>query len=173
MDNDGRIYRMRLRPYRTINNVIDGIVITLEDITELKQLLEKAERLATVAKDSNDAITLLDLEGKIIAWNRGAEKLYGFSEAEALTMNITEMVPPAKRREALMLTRSMDDPLPEEPLVTERLKKNGDTVQVWLTATRLLDAQKRPAFIATTERDLSKINKEALQNLTGGEHGKG
>ncbi|MCJ7509056.1 MAG: PAS domain S-box protein, partial [candidate division Zixibacteria bacterium] len=59
----------------------NGIVT---DITERKQAEEHMRRLATVVRDSNDAVTIQDFEGKIITWNRGAEKMYGWSEEEAL-----------------------------------------------------------------------------------------
>ena len=40
---------------------------------------ERFRRMATVIQDSNDAITIQDLEGRILAWNRGAEIIYGYS----------------------------------------------------------------------------------------------
>ncbi|HCE46025.1 MAG TPA: hypothetical protein DET40_20970 [Lentisphaeria bacterium] len=54
-------------------------------------------RLAIVLRDSHDAITVQDLHGKITAWNRGAEKMYGFTEVEALEMNVAQITPPDKK----------------------------------------------------------------------------
>jgi two-component system CheB/CheR fusion protein len=117
-----------------------------------------------MVRDANDAITLQDDRGNIIAWNRGAVKLYGYSEAEALRLNIKDLTPPQSRAKM--------KGLPETPaeggadsFVTERLAKNGAIIRVWLTATQLVDDRGKPTFIATTERDLSKLNKEALENL--------
>ena len=59
-------------------------------------------RLAVVIRDSNDAITVLDLQGDILSWNRGAEKMYGYSEADALKMNITQIIPADKKTEAMV-----------------------------------------------------------------------
>ena len=53
---------------------------------ERKNEETKIRRLATVVRDSNDAITVQDFEGQIIVWNRGAELMYGYSEEEALQM---------------------------------------------------------------------------------------
>lgn len=156
-DNDGKIFLMKVRPYRTMNNVIDGVIITFEDITELRVLLESAKRLATVVEDSNDAITLQDLEGNIIAWNKGAERLYGFSESEALKMNIKDITSNEKQIDIKSLTNSTKEDNVES-LVTERINKSGETVQVWLTITKILDDMGNPKYIATTERDMSKIN---------------
>ena len=65
---------MRIMPYNTLENVIIGAVITFIDITEMrrmKKILKDSEsmrRLALVVHDSNDAITLQDLMGHILAW---------------------------------------------------------------------------------------------------------
>lgn len=58
-------------------------------------------RLAVILNDSNDAITVQDLYGKILAWNHGAEKMYGYSGEEALTMHMSQIVPLEKHSEAL------------------------------------------------------------------------
>jgi len=73
---DGRCYVMRVRPYRTVANVIDGVVITFQDVTAFKQA-EEVRLLAAVMRDSNDAITLQDSHGAIVTWNHGAERMYG------------------------------------------------------------------------------------------------
>jgi len=100
---DGAWFVLRIRPYRTLDNVIEGAVITFSDINELKRMeaaLEQANRLARLAvvvRDAFDAITVQDLEGLTLAWNPAAERLYGWSEAQALQMNVAERIPPAAR----------------------------------------------------------------------------
>ena len=96
---DGRWYTMRILPYRTLDNMIEGAVITFVDITEMHQsqeALRKANeglRLAVVVRDASDAITVQDLEGRTIAWNPGAARLYGWSEPEALVLNVSDRIP--------------------------------------------------------------------------------
>jgi len=106
-DASGNYYRMRVRPYRTLNNVIDGVVITFDDITALIHL-NREKRLAAIVRDSNDAITLLDLEGNIKAWNHGAEIIYGYTETEALKMNIFDIVPQEQKDETQALITGPD-----------------------------------------------------------------
>ena len=105
---DGAWYSMNISPYRTLENVIDGVVITFVDITRIKVGESSIRRLATVVMDSNDAITVYDLEGNISAWNKGAKKMYGYSEAEALKMNIRDIVPDDKKAEALDFVRQYE-----------------------------------------------------------------
>ncbi|MFA6010866.1 MAG: CheR family methyltransferase [Desulfobacteraceae bacterium] len=96
---EGGWYTLRIQPYRTIDNVIEGAVITFVDITQMKKTqasLRKANnliRMAVVVRDSHDAIILQDLEGRIMAWNPAAVWIYGWSEAEALERNIRELIP--------------------------------------------------------------------------------
>jgi len=64
--------------------------VNARDITEVKQVEKIRNYLATVVKQSNDAIYIYDHEGKIISWNEGAEKIYGYPEIEALRMKHSE-----------------------------------------------------------------------------------
>jgi len=150
---------LRVLPYRTIENAVEGAVITFVDITEMKRAEEKslkegnmARRLAMVARDSIDAITAQDLQGQILAWNAGAEKLYGWNEDEALSMNIRDLIPENLHKEALARIRHMGLSETIEPHYTQRLTKDGRSLQVWMTATALLNEAGEVYAIATTER---------------------
>jgi two-component system CheB/CheR fusion protein len=83
---EGKWYTMRIQPYRTLDNVIEGAVISFVDITETVQTRRRCApandlcRLAVVVRDAHDAITVQDLEGRILAWNPGAVRIYGWSE---------------------------------------------------------------------------------------------
>ncbi|MBN1590478.1 MAG: PAS domain-containing protein [Pirellulales bacterium] len=155
---DGRHYIMRVRPYRTTTNVIDGVVMTFQDITTIKRA-EEAERLAIVVRDSNDAITLMDRAGQIVAWNRGAECMYGYTEAEALEMNVTDIVPESRKDEELRLVEKVFRGELVRSCETQRLTKDGRTLDIWLTVTLLSGTEGNPALIATTERNVTEYLK--------------
>jgi two-component system CheB/CheR fusion protein len=152
---DGRWYLMGVKLYRTVENAVDGIVMTFVDLTEQKRM-QFLERLATVVRDSNDAITLQDSEGRILAWNRGAERMYGWSETEALAMNIEEIVPKDKRQETLSYVKALAAGEVVESFETQRITKDGRRLDVWLTVTNLAEEEGKPAMIATTERDITR-----------------
>ena len=149
---------MRIRPYRTLENVIEGVVITFVDITEQKRLQESLResetmrRLAVVVRDSSDAITVLDFHGRILAWNPGAEKLYGYSETEALSMSFGDLIPEGEREEALKKLESLGKNEKRGELKVERLTREGRIIDVVLTASVLLNEEGRPYAVAATER---------------------
>jgi two-component system CheB/CheR fusion protein len=154
----GQWYSLRINPYRTLDNVIEGAVISFVDITEtvhIRDALHKANellRLAVVVRDAHDAITVQDLEGRILAWNPGAVRIYGWSEGEALVMNARERIPPDLRKEALATILELSRAEIMAPYLTQRITKNGALVDVWLTATALLNEAGEMYAIATTER---------------------
>jgi two-component system CheB/CheR fusion protein len=133
-------------------------VITFSDISEIKRMeaaLEAANnlaRLAVVVRDAHDAITVQDLQGQTLAWNPAATRMYGWTEAQALTMNVQTRIPPALRARAIehLLQLSSSEKL--EPYCTQRLTESGASVEVWITATALLDKQGQMYGVSTTER---------------------
>lgn len=67
------------------------------EVIERMEAEIQSRRFAAVLQDSSDAIALLDLDGRIKAWNRGAETLYGYAEADALKMSLYDLVAPEGR----------------------------------------------------------------------------
>ena len=136
--------------------------------TESKQQQQQMRRLATVVCDSNDAITLKDFDGRIIAWNRGAELMYGYSEKEALRMHFRHLAPPNKETEHAELIRRMMAGETVHSFETQRVAKDGRILDVWLTVTKVVDDAGKPIGIATTERDITE-RKEANEKLQASE----
>jgi two-component system CheB/CheR fusion protein len=108
--------------------------------------------LAAVVRDSHDAITVQDMQGRILAWNSGAARMYGWSETEALAMNIRDLIAEPQREEALAVVRQLSRSEILEPYRTQRIARNGRIVEVMLTATALVDEAGEVYAIATTER---------------------
>ena len=151
-------YTMRILPYRTLDNVIEGVVISFIDVTEsvqTREALRKANellRLAVVVRDAHDAITVQDLSGRTIAWNPGAVRMYGWSEAEALLMNVRERIPQEQRENAVATLRQLSQAVILEPYRTQRISKQGAVMEVSIISTALFDAAGEMYAIATTER---------------------
>jgi two-component system CheB/CheR fusion protein len=100
--HDGRWFLMRLRPYRTLDDRIDGVVVTFVDITERRrvdQALSDSDELlrheTQLVELSHSPIFVWDLDDGIVQWNRGSEQLYGFPREFAL----------GKRKHLMLKTR--------------------------------------------------------------------
>jgi len=155
---DGAWFTLRIRPYRTLDNVIEGAVITFSDISELKRVelaLEQANRrarLAVVVHDAFDAITMTDLEGRILAWNPAAERLYGWTEEQALKMTLRERIPATEVKLAMSRLKQLSQGQVLALYPTQRLTNTGKVVDVSLLATALIDATGKVYAVTTTER---------------------
>jgi two-component system CheB/CheR fusion protein len=154
----GAWYTMRIRPYRTLDNVIEGVVITFVDVTEMKKAQEALRqandllRLAVIVRDAHDAITLQDLNGRILAWNPGAVRMYGWTEAEALALNVRDRIPEDRQADQLSVLHRLAQSQVLEPYLTQRLTKDGKLVQVRIISSALVDEAGHMYAIATTER---------------------
>jgi two-component system CheB/CheR fusion protein len=92
-------FRRRVLPYRTSDNRIDGVVITFLPATEQKRaevaLRESEQQFRLVIENAPDfAMLLLDARGRIVTWNVGAERLLGWSTAEAVGKSGAIIYPP-------------------------------------------------------------------------------
>lgn len=156
--NEGVWYALRIRPYRTLTNVIEGAVIAFSDISELKKSqialthMAQLARLAVVVRDAGDAITVQDLNGLMLAWNPAAERLYGWTEAQALTMNVRDRIPLALRESALVRVKQLRHAEILAPYLTQRLTQDAKLVDISMTATGLFNEAGDVYAIATNER---------------------
>ncbi len=125
-------------------------------IEKLEQQLAQMRYLAVVLQDSNDAIIFQDFDGNITLWNKGAEKMYGWSSSQALNMNISEIVPPEKLLELLTVIREIAQGREITSFETKRITADGRILDVWLTVTALVDEDNIPIAAATTERNITE-----------------
>ena len=145
-------YMMHIIPYRTLENVVKGAVITFVNITEIMSAQESLRHMATIVRDAYDAITVQDLQGNIIAWNPSAARKYGWSEIEALMMNVRNRIPEEIREKELEKIYQLSHDEILKPYLTQRLCKDGTIKEVWITATALVDDNNKMYAITTTER---------------------
>ncbi len=136
------------------------VMVSFSDISERKRmqgLLDQTHqdrRLAGVLRDAQDAMSLHALDGRMLAWNPAAQRLYGWTEAEALQMNVLDRVPPAQRALALDQLDRLARAQAIQPVRCQRLARDGAVREVSITATALRNEAGEIYAIATTERVL-------------------
>jgi two-component system CheB/CheR fusion protein len=154
----GKWFALRIQPYRTLDNVIEGVVVTFADITEGKRAEEilrrgnDLQRLAVVVRDARDAVTVQDLNGRTLAWNPGAVRMYGWSEEEALEMNVRDRIPGDLRESAMGALAKLSRAQILEPYRTKRITKDGAVREVSIISTALVNGDGEMYAISTTER---------------------
>ncbi|MDT8368296.1 MAG: CheR family methyltransferase [Longimicrobiales bacterium] len=153
-DASGRVFSLRILPYRTPTDVIDGLVVTLVDVTALKAAETRAGRLGAVVQVSKDPMIIVTTDGTIEVWNPGAAACYGYSTEEAVGMKMSRLVLEEDRdafQELLARSAEMDGPTGME---TRRVTKDGTLLEVWTTLTVIQeDGGPRVAF---AERDVTE-----------------
>jgi PAS domain S-box-containing protein len=123
----------------------------------LKEEHERArEMLAYVVDSSNDAIITKTPAGRIISWNHGAERLYGYSADEAIGQTLDLIVPPDRADELNEILSKVFSGQSVEHLETERVRKDGSRLIVSLTTSPVRNEAGRIVSAATIGRDITE-----------------
>jgi len=152
---------------KELEQLRNSLIKSRKSTTRFKKVNKDLRLLATVMENSIDAITIQDLDGNILDWNKGAQRIYGYSEKEAVEMSIFTIIPEEKRKETLDIFNKIKMAEQVESWETQRITKNGAVLEVWLTLSILKDKKGLPVGIATTERDITqkKEREEEIQRL--------
>jgi two-component system CheB/CheR fusion protein len=135
VDHTGICYLRHIAPCYSSDHITEGVVINFIDISDANKSKELTQRLSTVVRDSNDAVTVMDVNGKIIAWNSGAQKMYGWSEKEALTMQLEDLVPDPLCKATKRLLQRIAKGDEVHSIETNRVSKDRRKLDVCLTIT--------------------------------------
>jgi two-component system CheB/CheR fusion protein len=164
---DGYWWVRRVLPYRTSNDRVEGAVLTFVDITERKRAADAVvRRLAAIVESSADAIFSKDADGTIRTWNRAAERLYGYSPAEAVGRSVRMLVPDDRAVEWDQIMSQLARGEPVQQLETERVRKEGQRVAVALTVSPIRDGDGKVVSASVIARDIGerKHGQQALRD---------
>jgi len=132
------------------------------DIGERKRTEEGRERLAAVVESSDDAIIGKTVEGKITAWNRGAEKVFGYSAAEAVGRSMLMLLPPERANEEPDILARISRGESVEHFETVRVRKDGRKINISATISPIKDSSGAIVGVSKIARDITD-NKRAEQ----------
>lgn len=145
------------------------VSLIISSVAKQKSRVERiAERrrtqLAAIVESSDDAIYTKTLEGIITTWNRGAERLFGYTTEEIIGQNVAQLTPPEKQQEEAEIMGRLNRGERIDHWETIRLRKDKSTVHISLSVSPLSDGEK--IFGASSiSRDITtrKISEEALR----------
>ena len=135
-----------------------------EAASERNLRTERESLFSAVVESSNDAIITKLLDGTITGWNGAAERLFGFTAAEAIGKSINIIVPPDRRDEVRNIIERTSRGEPIEHFETSRVRKDGSTVDVSLSISPIRSASGKIVGISKAARDIteSKRTQHAL-----------
>ena len=148
-------YLIRVKPYRDLNNVIDGVVITLIDISERKMLERDQAHLAAIVASSEDAIISHDLDGLITSWNTGATKIYGYSVEEMIGRPMSTLLDDVQLDEWPANLIRLRQGRPVTDIDISRVTKGDRVVYVSLAISPMRDAQGVIIGASAVARDIA------------------
>lgn len=134
----------------------DLLLLTLQDVTEQRQAQGANSLLAAIVGHSHDAIISKKLDGTITSWNKGAQRLFGYTAEEAIGQHITLVVPWERRTEEEEILRRLARGEQVDHFETVRRRKDGTTLNVSLTISPILDAQGKVIGASKVARDITE-----------------
>jgi PAS domain S-box-containing protein len=152
-------------PIRDETGHVTGAINAFHDITILKQAEETKARLAAIVETSDDAIVSKSLEGIIQTWNAGAERIFGYSVAEAVGHSINLIIPPELQAEESLILERLHRGESIDHFETMRITKGGERINISLTISPLRDTAGQIIGAAKVARDITarKRTEEALR----------
>jgi PAS domain S-box-containing protein len=146
---------VNILPLKNVHGEITGAINCFVDITERKQTEELRTRLAAIVQFSEDAMISKTLDGTVTTWNRAAERLFGYTAAEAIGRNITFIIPPERLSEEAGILQRIGRGEPIEHFETQRVRKDGALVDISLTISPVKDGAGRVIGASKVARDIA------------------
>jgi PAS domain S-box-containing protein len=148
-------------PLLNSTGVIVGTFGISHDITQRKELEAKNQELATLVNSASDAIIGTDLGRRVAVWNKGAERIYGYSAEEMIGTTLSRLIPPESEEETRIARDRVIRGEQITNLETTRLRKDGSRVTIDMSLSAIRDTEGKVVGIASTARDITE--QKALQ----------
>ncbi len=133
-----------------------AIISTIRDITQRKADEERQATLAAITENTNDAIIGLDLDNKVTSWNKGAEKLFGYTEAEIIGKPITILSPDPMKADSQVLLKKVHAGMHLDHIETKRRRKDGQIIDISLTMSPLKDRNGKVTGVSGAAHDITE-----------------
>lgn len=143
------------------NGVIIGASKIARDIRDRHLAREKQAILAAIVASSDDIIISKTLQGIITSWNKAAEKIFGYTEAEALGQHISLIIPPDRLSEEDFIIGQIVNGRKVDHFETIRRGKNGQDVHLSVTVSPVVDEQGKIIGASKVARDISSTRHAA------------
>jgi two-component system cell cycle sensor histidine kinase/response regulator CckA len=134
----------------------EGALAMVTDVTELRRADAERARLASIVESSGDAIYSIDLDCHVLAWNRAAERLYGYSAEEMLGRSMMVLVPADQLTQLAAIRDDVMNVRDVSQLETVRVRKDGGRVEVAVSVSPIYGTDRSVIGCSVIGRDLSE-----------------
>jgi len=167
MHKDGRFIRVSIAisPIRGKSGEVIGASHVARDITQTTELELARTRLAAIVESSDDAIISKDLNGIVQTWNRGAERLYGYSALEIMGRPMSLLLPPDRPDEEALILKRLAKGERVDHFETTRLRKDGRQIDVSLSISPIYDKEGIVRGASHVARDITERRTLETQRL--------
>lgn len=137
--------------------IVESLKQELENLEmqQARQTEETVLQLAAIVESSDDAIISTDLQGQILTWNPGAEKLYGYSATEAKGQLLTQLIQPSGKNWLIIPPQNQHSRIIDWRQVTQQ-RKTGELIDILLTVSLIRNTQATVVGFAIIARDISE-----------------
>jgi PAS domain S-box-containing protein len=143
-----------------------AIVLYRRDLANRQRAEDAIRRLAAIVECSGDAILGKTLDGVIVSWNAGAERLYGYTAEEMVGQHVTKLCPPERFDEVRHNLERVRQGIRIQYFETTRIRKGGGRVEVSLSISPVLDAEGHVIGASAIARDVTeqrRLQREVLE----------
>ena len=132
------------------------ILLAFQDITERKKAEAAKVTLAAIIESSDDAIISKDLNGIVMSWNRGAERIFGYEERDIIGKPVSLLIPLDRHSEESAILDRIRRGEPIEHYETVRRRKDGGLLDISLSVSPIRDAEGRIIGASKIARDITR-----------------
>lgn len=157
--DDGRTYLTQILPYRTSEDRINGVIVTFVNISEIKRAEEMRRWLSAVVESSSDGIVSFTLDRRIVSWNHGAERIFGYRENEVTGKSFEMLSTPDREQELARVFDRVCGGESVEHFETVQRRKDGSVVDVLLTISPITSDAGVFLGVTSIVRDISRRKK--------------
>jgi two-component system, chemotaxis family, CheB/CheR fusion protein len=153
----GRV--LELYAFRIEDDSHRRVAVIFKDVTARRRAEEAQARLAAIVASSDDAIVSKDLDGVITSWNRGAERLFGYSAQEAIGQPITLLIPPDRLDEERGIVERIRRGEGVDHFETIRRRRDGTLFDASVTVSPIRDSGGTVVGASKIARDITERNR--------------
>lgn len=146
----------------------------VKEVEERRQIEERVRRLASIVESTDDGIIGMTRDGIVMDWNKGAERIYGYSEADILGESVKKLIPRDKQSEFDKVLNTIIQGMPVTHYEAIRQRKDGKAIYVYLTVSPIKDHKGEIVGASTIVKDVTdqkKLEKKMIRmdqmNLVG------